>query len=325
MHAWRCHDYGHYRDVLRWEEIARPVATGATCVIRVAAAGVNFPDILNIAGKYQVKGTLPYTPGSEAVGIIVESGPDSPYKLGERVTGFSFGGGFADYMQLAAEFTFPTPASIPDEHAAGFVITYHTSYFALVYRAQLQPGETLLVHGGAGGVGSTAIQLGKALGARVIATAGGPDKVRACLEFGADEAIDYQAVDFAQEVLHRTGGRGADVIYDPVGGETFERSTKCIAFEGRLLVIGFTSGTIPSIAANRILLKNIAVVGLNWPNYALYAPHRLREAQNALYKLYADGTIQPRIHRVAPLSDLLLALDDIEHRRVQGKIILRPT
>ena len=325
MFAWRCHQFGHYRDVLRWEEIPQPVATGSTCVIRVAAAGVNFPDILNIAGKYQVKGSLPYIPGSEAVGTVVEAGPDSSYKPGDRVTGFSFGGGFAQYMQLAADFTFPTPSSIPDEHAAGFVITYHTSYFALVLRAQLRPGETLLVHGGAGGVGSTAIQLGKALGARVIATAGGPDKVKACLDFGADEAIDYKAVDFAQEILHRTGGRGADVIYDPVGGDTFERSTKCIAFEGRLLVIGFTSGTIPTIAANRILLKNISVVGLNWPNYVFHAPHRLREAQDALYQLYSAGKISPQIHRIAPLTELPQALQDIEQRRVQGKIILRPT
>src|SRR5262249_51421357 len=207
---------------------------------------------------------------------------------------------------------------------ASLLVTYQTSYFALVHRTALRAGETLLVHGGAGGVGISAIQIGKALGATVIATAGADDKLEVGRKAGADHVINYKDDDFVAAVQRITGGRGADVIYDPVGGDVFDRSLKCIAWEGRLLVIGFASGRIPELAANKVLLKNIAVIGLFWGAYMTRDPKKIRDAHDALVAMYRAGTIKPLVWRSFPLAELPEALGALESRASHGKIVVRP-
>jgi NADPH:quinone reductase len=325
MRAWRVHDYGNYRDVLRWEEVADPAVPRDGAVIEVAASSVNFPDILSVAGRYQVKAPLPFSPGIEAVGRVVAVGEASGQRIGDRVIASGSWGAHAQRMAASDSALFPVPDAMSDEDAAALLVIYQTSYFALVHRAQMQPGEVLLVHGGAGGVGTSAIQLGKAMGATVIATAGGAAKLDVCRKAGADHTIDYRTDDFVTAVKDLTGGRGADVIYDPVGGDVFDQSTRCIAFCGRLLVIGFAGGRIPEIAANRILLKNISVVGLHWGAYQIHNPQLVRDAHDRLCQMYADGVFRPVLWKVLALTDLPAALDALSDRASYGKIILRAT
>jgi NADPH2:quinone reductase len=212
---------------------------------------------------------------------------------------------------------------MPSEVAAAMGITYGTGWVGLHRRAHLRPGETLLVHGGAGGVGSAAIQLGVAAGATVIATAGGSARVDACRAMGATAAIDYESEDFVEQVRELTGGRGADVIYDPVGGDVFDRSRRCIAFEGRLLVVGFAAGRIPTIAANQVLLRNFSVVGVYWGLYRRVMPAVVREAHDALLELYREGSIAPLIHEVIPFEAAAEGVDALASRQVTGKIVVR--
>jgi NADPH2:quinone reductase len=211
---------------------------------------------------------------------------------------------------------------MPFEDAAAFTLTYQTGWFGLHRRAQLQLGETLLVHAGAGGVGSAAIQLGKAAGATVIATAGSDKKVELCRELGADHAINYKTQDFAEEVKRLTGGRGANVVFDPIGGDVYDRSTKCIAFEGRIVVVGFTSGRIPQAATNHVLIKNYSVVGLHWGLYTRRAPELIPPATQALLELYAAGKIKPHISARLPLAEAPRALAMVAHGKSTGKVIL---
>jgi NADPH2:quinone reductase len=323
MRAWRVYNYGPYRDELRFErDVEAPTPSAGQALVRVLAAGVNFADILSIAGRYQVKAPLPLTPGSELVGEVMEAGAQSHFHPGDRVVARTLSGGFAEFALVDDGFTFPLPAAVEPVHAAAMLVTYGTSHVALFLRAALQPGEWLLVHGGAGGVGTAAIQLGKRAGARVIATAGGADKLRVCRECGADEVIDYRAEDFVERVREITGGQGADVIYDPIGGDVFDASAKCIAWEGRLLVIGFASGRIPEIAANRIMLKNISVVGVNWPDYAKRDPTALADAQESIWSGYAEGALKPVIWKTLPLDAVPDALAAIEDRASYGKIVI---
>ena len=239
MKAWIQEEFGEPSEVLKWKEVPSLVPEKAQLKIRVLGAGLNFPDLLCIQGKYQVKPELPFTPGAEAFGVVEATGPDQDFQ-GRRP-----GDGHCQPWRLRrgnadrGKTGFSGTEILPVEHAAGFLMTHQTSYFALVHRAALKPGESLLVHGGSGGVGTTAIQIGKALGARVFATAGTEEKLEICRQCGADEVVNYEKDDFIAAVKEWTGGRGADVIYDPVGGEILELSTKCIAWEGRLLVIGF--------------------------------------------------------------------------------------
>jgi NADPH:quinone reductase len=324
MKAWRVHEFGHYKERLRWEDVAAPEVPEGGVLIEVTAAALNFPDLLSIAGTYQVKAPLPFTPGLEASGTIVEAGPKSKHRVGQRVIANHAWGAYAERMAVPDSAIYDVPEGMSDAHAAALHIVYQTSYFGLVHRAGLKAGETLLVHGGAGGVGTSAIQLGKALGATVIATAGSEDKLQVCRDCGADHVINYRDEDFVDAVKHITGGRGADVVYDPIGGDVFDGSTRCIAFEGRLLVIGFAGGRIPSIKANRILLKNISIVGLHWGNYAFHAPELMHQAHAALCELYAAGKIRPVIFRELPLASLPEALELLESRRSHGKLVVRP-
>ncbi len=325
MRAWRIHEHGAWRDKLRLEEAPDPQPPDDGVVVRVAAAALNFPDLLAIAGQYQVKPALPFIPGMEAAGEVIATGPGSALQVGQRVIASATGGGFAERMAVRDHDCFPVPDAMTDADAAALLIVYQTGWVSLVRRARLRAGETLLVHGGAGGVGTAAIQLGKALGARVIATAGGPAKLEICRSCGADEVFDPREQPIAETVDRLTGGRGADVIYDPVGGDVFDASTRCLAFEGRLLVIGFAAGRIPEIKANRILLKNIDVIGIFWGNYRQHDPAVVRQAHDELCRLYEQAAIRPVIYREYPLAELPDALAALEGRASHGKIVVRPS
>jgi NADPH:quinone reductase len=317
----------------RWMEPAElavseqppPVLGAGQLAVDVKAAGCNFFDILLVQGRYQVKPPFPFIPGGEIAGVVHEVGAGvSGFAPGDRVLAAVPVGGYAERIAIPASFAHQMPEPMSFEEGAALPIVYPTSYAGLVFRAALQPGETLLVHAAAGGVGLAAVQIGKALGARVIATAGGKEKLHIALEAGADVGIDYSEEDFVERVKEHTDGRGADVIYDSVGGDIFERSLKCIAWNGRLLVIGFASGKIPSVAANRILLKNISVMGLHWGAYARNEPARVPETFDALFRLYAEGKIRPVIYRRYPLEEAPAALAALGSRKTHGKVVLCP-
>ncbi len=306
-------------------EMPDPTPGRGQVAIDVRAIGCNFFDILMAQGKYQVRPPLPFAPGGEVAGVVRSVGAEvSTLKPGDRVFAMLGWGGYASIAVASANGSVQMPAGMTFEHGAAFGIVYQTSYFGLVYRANLQAGETLLVHAAAGGVGLAAVQIGKALGARVLATAGSAAKCAVAREHGADDAFDYSTPDWVERVQEATGGHGADVIYDPVGGDIFDLSTKCIAWSGRLLVIGFASGRIPTIQANRILLKNIAIVGLHWGAYRQHEPERIPQALKALFALYEAGKVTPTISATYPLEHAAAALEDIATRRSTGKVLLIP-
>jgi NADPH2:quinone reductase len=291
--------------------------------IRNHAAALNFFDILQIQGKYQTKPTLPFTPGAEVAGVVDAVGPGVGHlSVGDRVMGSGALGGFAEYTVTPATRTFRIPESLDFAAAAAMQIVYLTAYLALKVRAAIKAQEWLLVHAAAGGVGSAAMQLGKAFGARVIATAGSADKMDFCLTQGADYALNYREASWVEQVKEITGGHGADVIYDPVGGDVFDLSTKCIAAEGRLLVIGFAGGRIPSIAANRILLKNMSVVGCYWGGYLEHHPEFLAQSQAELFTLYEAGQVKPVVSQAYSLTDAAIALRALAERKTYGKVVL---
>jgi len=310
---------------LRVSEIPEPVARPGTLQVEVRAAGCNFFDILIVQGKYQVKPAFPFTPGGEISGIVKRVGEGvEGFAVGDRVLAGIQTGGFAETAVVPAKSAQRLPDGMSFEVGAAIPITYPTSYAALVYRANLQAGETLLVHAAAGGVGSAAVQIGRALGARVIAAAGGPEKTEIARALGANEVIDYREEDFVARVDELTEGRGADVIYDPVGGDVFDRSLKCIAWNGRLLVVGFASGRIPDVKANRILLKNIALVGIHWGAYRDNEPARVKETFEGLFALHARGLIDPLIFKSYPLEELPSALAELAARKTHGKLLITP-
>jgi NADPH2:quinone reductase len=318
MRAWRVHELGNPSDVLSLDEVDQPTPGPGQVLVRVRAAALNFPDVLMAQGLYQEKPPLPFTPGVELCGEVVDTG--------QRVIGPPAGGpgSFADYVLMDAASALPVPDSMSDEQAASLYLTYQTGHVGLHRRAHLQPGEWLLVHAGAGGVGSAAIQLGKAAGARVIATAGGARKVEVCRDLGADHVVDYTAEDFVPVVKEVTGGHGADVVYDPVGGDVFDKSRKCIAFEGRIVVVGFTSGRIPSAPANHALVKNYSILGLHWGLYRTMEPSLIGEVHADLVRLFEAGQISPLVGSVLPLDQAPQALTALADRSSVGKIVLVP-
>jgi NADPH2:quinone reductase len=322
MKAWRVNDWCE-PDQMEFTEIPIPEPKSGEIRIKNRAAALNFFDILMIQGKYQTKPPRPFTPGSEVAGVVDAVGEGvNDFKVGDRVQAMAIGGTYCEYSIAPAAKAFRIPETMSFEEAAAMIVIYQTSYFALTRRTQIKPGEWLLVHAGAGGVGSSAIQIGKALGARVITTASGEDKLRFCLSQGAEHALSYNDTGWVDQVREITAGRGADVIYDPVGGEIFELSTKIIAPEGRLLVIGFAGGTIPSIAANRILLKNISVVGVYWGGYLERHPEYMAEAQQSLFKMYEAGRIKPVVSQTFALADAIAALNALGSRQTHAKVVL---
>jgi len=289
--------------------------------VRVRAAAANFPDVLLCRGLYQIRPELPFTPGVELCGDVVAVGQGvDPARVGERVLGTAVlpHGGFAEYAVMDAAL--PAPDSLDDAQAAGLHIGYQTGWFGLHRRAALQPGETLLVHAAAGGVGSAAVQLGKAAGARVIGVVGGPAKAEVARELGADIVVDRHAEDFVAVVKDATGGRGADVIYDPVGGDTYQRSTKCVAFEGRILVVGFAGGEIQSAALNHALVKNYAILGLHWGLYNQMDPGAVRACHAELTRLADAGVVRPLVSERVPLEDVPDALQRLGDGTTVGRV-----
>jgi NADPH:quinone reductase len=324
MRAWTFHAFGPYREVLKLEDgPSAPKPGPGECRLAMRAVALNFPDVLLVEGKYQVRPPLPAVPGMEGVGVVVEAGPGSRFQVGQRVLVGQLAGVFAEEVTTTDSALFPVPDAMSDAEAAGFHVTYQTSYLGLTLRAGLKAGETLLVHGAAGGVGTAAVQLGKALGARVLATATGAAKCEVARLCGAAAAIDLASQDFVAEVKRLTGGRGVDVVYDPVGGELFDRSQKVMAREGRLLVIGFTSGTIPTVAVNRLLLKNLSVVGFQWGTYKAEAPQVVAQAHQALCELFLEGRVKPVL---SPGRFTFEALPDalarLLSREAQGKVVV---
>ena len=328
MRAWLVEQLGDPREALRLRDLPDPTPEPGTVTIRVEAAALNFFDILLCQGRYQERPPLPFTPGAEVAGTVEAVAPDvGPWpRPGDRVVARPVlpRGGLAERVVVPAGGVYPIPAAMPSDEAAAGFITYQTAYYALFSRTNTRPGETVLVHAGAGGVGSAAIQLARSVGARVMATAGGPEKVAVARRLGADEVVDYLAEDFGPRVHGWTEGRGVDVIVDPVGGDVFDRSRRVVAFDGRILVIGFAAGRIPDIPANHVLLKNYAVIGVHWGLFERLDPAGVRAIHERLMALYRDGAIRPWISARYPLEGVVDALEALYHRRTVGKVVVLP-
>jgi NADPH:quinone reductase len=327
MKAWLVSELGEPLDVMSLGEIPDPQPGAGQLLVRVLGAAANFPDVLMCRGLYQVRPPLPFTPGVELCGEVAALGPGATgFAVGDRVIGATVlpAGGFADLALMDTGTTFPAPAALDDAEAAAFYIGYQTGWFALHRRAHLKPGETLLVHAAAGGVGSAAVQLGKAAGARVIGVVGGPGKVEAARRLGADVVVDRHSEDFVAVVKEVTGGRGADVVFDPVGGDTYQRSTKCIAFEGRIVVVGFAGGQIQSPALNHALVKNYTILGLHWGLYTTKNRGLVRVCHDELSKLAADGTVRPLVSERLALDEVAEGLQRLADGSTVGRVAYVP-
>ncbi|HVU89979.1 MAG TPA: NADPH:quinone oxidoreductase family protein [Pirellulales bacterium] len=323
MKAIRCKAWCQPAD-LALEDVPRPEPRQGEVLIKVHTAALNFPDVLMIQGLYQVKPPLPFTPGFELAGTVEAVGPAvTDFAPGTRVLAQCDLGAFAEFALAPAHSVRPVPAGLNDDEAAAFPLVYQTSYFGLIYRGQLAPGESVLVHSAAGGVGLAAVQIARAFGAgKIIGTVGSDDKRDAVLAAGADVALNYQAENFVDAVKEATGGRGADVIYDPVGGDVSEQSTRCIAFEGRLVIIGFTSGKFPTFKGNHILVKNYSVVGLHWGFYRQMNPAKIEQGWRDLMNLFETGKLKPVIAARYPVAQVAQAMNHLTSRRAIGKIVL---
>lgn len=327
MRAWRVHELGEPELVMRLADVELPIPAAGMVRLRVRAAALNFSDVLLCRGRYQPMPSLPFTPGVEVCGVVDALGDDVDGLVpGDRVVGLTAlpHGGLAEFAVVPANAVLTAPRSFSDEAAAVFTIAYQTAWFALHRRTGLAAEETLLVHAGAGGVGSAAIQLGKAIGARVIAVAGGAAKAAACRRLGADHVIDRTSQDVVIEVKSFTGGHGADVVFDPVGGTAFTQSTRCVAFEGRIAVIGFASRRIPEPELGHTMVKNYAIVGLHWGLYRTKAPQLIAEAHRRLLELAAQGMVNPLVSEVVPMTDAAHALARLGAGATTGRLIVRP-
>jgi NADPH2:quinone reductase len=322
MRAIVCREYGPPEKLIL-EDVPAPSAGAGQVRVRVHAAGVNFPDTLIIAGKYQVKPAPPFSPGGEIAGVIDAVGAGvQGAAVGDRVVALAPFGGFAEEIVVSEAQLVPMPKGLDFARAASALITYGTTQYALVDRARLRAGETLLVLGAAGGVGLAAVELGKLLGARVIAAASSPDKLALCRQYGADDVVDYAKEDLKERVKQLTGGAGADVVYDPVGGAHTEAALRATAWNGRLLVIGFAAGEIPRVPTNLTLLKSVSIVGVYWQSWIMREPAAARALHAELLSWIAEGKLRPHIFARYPLADAPRALRDLLDRRVQGKAVL---
>ena len=311
-------------EALAIEDVPAPSSPGAgEVLVRVRACGVNFADALIVQGKYQEKPPLPFTPGLEVAGEVVAVGEGVTGLVpGQRVVSLCATGGYAEAVTAPAAVTVPTPDTMSCETAAGFTVAYGTAHVALAHRAKLREGETLLVHGAGGGVGLAAVEVGKAMGAKVIATAGSEDKRSLAGAHGADHVIDYRSGEFRDAVKALTGGRGADVVFDPVGGEVFTQSMRCIAWEGRLLVIGFAAGDVPAVPAGLVLVKNVSVVGVFWGAYRMHEPAVITGSLRRLFTWFEEGALRPVISETLPLDRAAQAMQRLLRREAKGKIVL---
>lgn len=306
-------------------EVATPQPGPGEALVRVRAASVNFPDLLMTRGEYQLKPPLPFTPGLDLAGEVVALGDGvTGLSVGDAVVGGARLGGFAEYAVLSASALKPKPARLSFAEAAAYGATYLTAYVALVRRARLEPGEWVLVHGAAGGVGLAAVDLAKALGARVIAASASDAKLEQVKALYAPDATVNVTQGFREQVKAITGGHGADVIYDPVGGDVFDESVRCIAFDGRLLVIGFTSGRIPNVSVNMPLIKGFSVMGVRAGEYGRQFPDKGRENADAIWTMANEGVIRPHVHAELPLDRWREAFDLLAERKVVGKAVITP-
>ena len=327
MRAWQVHELGDPWEVLKLEEVEEPEPGPGEVVVAVEAAALNFFDALLCRGEYQERPELPFTPGGEATGTIIAVGEGVDLEEGLHVIATPFpSGGYAEKVTVPAQGgIFPIPDTMPPEAAAALHVTYQSAFFGLHRRANLSEGETVLVHAGAGGVGSAAIQIARAAGARVISTAGGAEKVGICRKLGAEIAVDYEQENFVDAVEEATEGRGADVVFDPVGGDVFDLSRRCVAFEGRIVVVGFTGGRIAEAPTNRLLVKNYSVVGLHWGLYNKKIPEFITETHDALIQLYEEGKIDPLIFEIVPFEEVPQKLELLSTRKTYGKLVTKPS
>lgn len=324
MRALQARALGDPRDVLTLVDVPTPTPDPGQLLVRVLATPANFPDVLMSQGRYQVRPELPFTPGVELCGEVIGIGKDvRGFRLGDRVLGASVlpHGGFAEFAVMDAGKAYPAPSTLDDAEAASFYIGYQTGWFALHRRAALKAGEVLLVHAAAGGVGSAAVQLGKAAGATVIGVVSGSDKRKVATMLGADIVVDRLREDFVQVVKEATGGRGADVVYDPVGGETYRKSTKCIAFEGRIVLVGFAGGEIQEVALNHALVKNYSILGLHWGLYGDRDPAAGAECHRELSQLVHAGAIRPVVSERLALERMADGLQRLAEGRTIGRVV----
>jgi len=322
MHGWLC-DNPTGADQLRWKPLNLGQPGPGQVLVAVRAASLNFPDLLTVENKYQIKPPLPFVPGAEYAGVVEAVGPYvSHLQPGQHVAVIGAAGGFATHAMASAPHCLFLPASVPFEHAAAFAFTYGTTHHALIDRAALKAGETVLVLGAAGGVGTSAIQVAKAAGARVIAGVSSDEKAAFCKALGADDTLNYSQEDVRERLKVLTHGRGPDVVYDPVGGSLAEPVFRSIAWRGRYLVIGFAGGTIPALPWNLALLKGASVVGVFWGDFVRREPESFAKALGQLVGWYQEGRIKPAIDRVLPMSELPQAYALMASRAVKGKLVL---
>ncbi|UVW27656.1 NADPH:quinone oxidoreductase family protein [Massilia sp. H6] len=324
MKALRCNQWGPSSSLVI-EDLPDLVPGPGEVVVDVRAAGVNFPDLLTVQGKYQVRPELPFTPGNEFAGSVRAVGAGvTAFAPGQHVIGFTRTGAFAEQAIAAGEALMPMPPEMDFDTAAAITLTYGTSHHAVVDRAALQPGETMLVLGAAGGVGLAAIEIGKALGARVIAAASTDEKLALCRKHGADDVINYDKQDLREAIKAATGGRGPDVIYDPVGGPYSEPALRSIAWRGRHLVVGFAAGDIPRLPWNLMLLKGASVIGVFWGDFVRREPAANLAAMRQMLDWMAQGKLNPLVSKKYALADTAQALDDMAARKVMGKVVINP-
>ena len=322
MKAYVCREFGPVESH-KVEEIADPRAEAGQVVVDVKAAGVSFPDVLIVQGKYQFQPPFPFSPGGEIAGIISEVGEGVvDWKIGDRVIAMTGNGGIAEKV-VAFEMTLmPLPETMDFKDGAAFPLNYGTTYHALKQRGQLQAGETLLVTGAGGGVGTTAIEIGKAMGARVIAAASTDEKLEIAKNLGADEVINYSDGELKEKVKALTDGLGADVIYDPIGGDIFLQCMRCVNWKGRVLVIGFASGPIPEVPTNLALLKGCSIVGVFWGRFTGAEPEENSKNFDELFALHAEGKLKPQITKSYSLDDAAEAISSLENRKATGKVVI---
>ncbi len=322
MHAWLCENPVGV-DALTWKELPTPSPKEGEVLIEIKAASLNFPDLLIVQNKYQMKPALPFVPGSEYAGVVQAVGPGvSHLRAGQHVACLSGTGGFGSHTLAPAALCMPLPQGFPFVDAAAFIMTYATSHHALVDRAQLKAGETVLVLGAAGGVGTAAIQIAKAMGAKVIAAASTDEKCELCKSIGADATINYSRDNLRDALKALTDGKGPDVIYDPVGGDYAEPAFRSIAWRGRYLVVGFASGPIASLPMNLMLLKGASVVGVFWGDFAKREPKANQAMMMELAQWYGQGKIKPVIDQTMPMADLKAAYTRMGSRHVKGKLVM---
>lgn len=326
MQAWIC-DNPTGVDALTWQTLPMPEPGPGQVLVAIEAASLNFPDVLIVQNKYQIKPPLPFVPGAEFAGTVTAVGEGVIHlRVGSKVAALSGTGGFGTHTLVSAALCMPLPAGFPAVDAAAFIMTYATSYHALIDRAALQAGETVLILGAAGGVGTAAIQIGKAAGARVIAAASSAEKCATCQKLGADATLNYSehtpSGSLREQINQLTGGKGPDVVYDPVGGEWAEPVFRSMAWRGRYLVVGFAGGPIPSLPMNLPLLKGASLVGVFWGEFAKREPKANAAMMQTLAQWYGQSLVKPLIHQTLPMSDLKQAYAQMSTRSVMGKLVM---